>query len=223
MTNTINAGKVNFNVESAKDFRATMAIWHIFDFECKDVAKKYRNQIANRKGIIDADSECIEKKNFKMHDEQYYLDDIKEQNTRITELKAEHQAWLDAESANVKKVEALFSKALYKAYVESVDVPDAGWRATGYATALADLLSDNGLTPAWETIDVLYHAVKKCPGTGTTQAETGLHNRAQKEETWRKTIMGELCDLMGTLLPTYKFKNILTKAAKKAAKKAQNN
>ena len=44
----IASGKVQFNVSSAKDFRATMAIWHVFDFECKDYAKKYAFDRLNR-------------------------------------------------------------------------------------------------------------------------------------------------------------------------------
>lgn len=220
MTTTINAGKVNFNVTTGKDFRTTMAIWHVYDFESKDYAKKINTQIANRKSMIASNLEYIEKGNFKMHDKEWYEADNATHQACIEDYKAERKAWEDAQVENVKKAQALFPKSMWNAYIASAGTADGAWRTTPYADAIADFLRIQGFTPAWDTIDALYHAVAFRAGTGNTAVESGKHLTTQTETAWRKIFMGAVCDIMGDILPTYKFQYILTKAAKKAAKKA---
>lgn len=222
MTNTtISAGKVNFNVKEAKSFRDTMAIWHIFDFELADMRKKKSAEVANAKGIIKTDLELIEKKSFGIHDEQYYRNQIAQMTQNIADSEKRLADWQAEQDKNVSKVTAIFGKTLYKSYVASMEDENGAWRTSGYTQAIADLLAEQGLTPAWDTLDTLYHCVRKGKGTGSSKAETGKHNKPMSENVWRAVFMGELCDLMGAVLPKYKFINILTKAEKKALK-AQN-
>lgn len=218
---TISAGKVNFNVKEAKSFRETMAIWHIFDFELADMRKKKAQEVANAKGIIKTDLELIEKKSFGIHDEQYYRDQIAQMTQNIADSEKRLADWQVEQDKNVSKVTSIFGKTLYKSYVASMQDDPNAWRVSAYTQAIADLLAEQGLTPAWDTLNTLYHCVRKGKGTGSSKAETGKHNKAMTESMWRTVFMGELCDLMGTLLPKYKFIHILTKAEKKALK-AQN-
>lgn len=220
MTTTINAGKINFNVKSAKEFRDAMGLYHVFKFELADLRKKKSVEVKNAKGIIATDEELIEKKRFNLHPEEYYLAQIEDMRQAIADSEKRLADWQAEQDANVKKVEAIFTKALYKAYVASMtDEPNA-WASSAYTEALAEMLTAQGLTPAWDTLNVLYHINRERTGTGTTFAETGLHMTAQTERNWREALMGKLCDLMSGLLPTYKFLHILTKDEKKAAKKA---
>jgi len=222
MTNTtINAGKVNFNVKSAKAFRDTMAIWHIFDFELADLRKKKAQEVANAKGIIATNLELIDKKSFGIHDKAYYEDQIAQMEQNIRESEKRLSDWQAEQEKAVSKVTAIFGKTLYKSYVASMEDDNGAWRVSAYTQAIADLLTAQGLTPAWDTLDTLYHCVRKGKGTGSSKAETGKHNKAMTENMWRTVFMGELCDLMGDILPKYKFIHILTKAEKKALK-AQN-
>lgn len=212
----IKSGNVQFNASSAKDFRATMAIWHIFDFECKDFAKKYSNMIKGYKDIIATDSESIQKKNFATHDEAWFKADIADMERRIEEARKEFMVWKEQQAESVQKSEKLFSKTLYKAYVASLTEGDGAWASSAYTEALADLLEDNGLVPTWNTLDALYHAVSYRASTGTVSAKTGKHTMALTENAWRKVLMGRFCDLMGDVLPTYKFQHIIIKKAKSA-------
>lgn len=218
---TINAGKVNFNAKSAKGFRDLMAVWHIFDFEYDDMRKKKRQEVANAKGIIATDEELIEKKSFGQHDKAYYEDQIASMKQAIADSEKRLADWATEQEKTVSKTTSIFGKDLYKAYVASMSDDNGAWRVSPYTQAIADLLSSQGVTPAWDTLDTLYHCVRRGNGTGNTKAETGKHTKAQTESMWRKVFMGTVCDLMGNTLPTYKFKYILTKAEKKALK-AQN-
>lgn len=227
MANTrIESGKVQFNATSAKDFRATLAIWHVFDFECKDMAKKYAKTISNYKGIIATNTELIEKlaKGESIiggRTLESLTADNADMEKRIADTRAEFSAWKESQSESVKKSEKLFSKDLYKSYVASLAESDNAWRSSEYTAKLAELLANNGLTPCWDTLDELFHAVAYRPSTGSVAVETGNHVMALTENAWRKVLMGRLCDLMGATLPTYKFQHILTKAAKRAAKSAK--
>jgi len=219
MTNTtINAGKAQFNVKSAKSFRDTMAIWHIFDFELADLSKKKAQEIANAKGIIATDEELIEKKSFRQHPQEYYDHQIAQMRQNIADSEKRLDDWKSEQSANVAKVESIFPKSLYKLYVSSLDDENGAWRVSPYTQAIADLFADNGVTPAWDTLDTLYHCVRDAKGTGGSMAETKKHCKPQTEKMWRKIFMSKLCDLMADTLPTYKFLHILTKAEKKALK-----
>lgn len=222
MANTaINAGKVNFNVKTAKAFRDLMAIWHIFDFEYDDMRKKKVSQVKNAKGIIATNEELIAKKDFSLHDETYYQTQIASMRQSIADAEKRLADWKNEQEKTVEKTTAIFTKALYAEYVKFMAENDATWRVSAYTQAIADLLTENGLTPAWDTLDTLVHCVKMTNGTGSTKAETHKHLRPQTEGTWRKLFMATLCDLMGDILPTYKFRYILTKEERKAQRQAQ--
>lgn len=218
---TINGGKMNFNSKTAKAFRDSMGIWHVFKFELADLRKKKQAEVKNAKGIIATDLELIEKKSFSLHDKAYYEAQIADMEQAIRDSEKRLADWQAEQDANVKKVESIFTKSLYKLYVASLSDENGAWRVSGYTQALANLFVENGLTPAWDTLDTLYHLNRERTGTGNTFAETGMHMTANTERVWRDALMGKICDLMGNCLPNYKFKYILTKAEKKA-QKAQN-
>lgn len=222
MTNTIiNGGKVNWNSKSAKDFRANMAIYKLFEFELADLQKKKGNEIRNAQGIIATNQELIDKKSFGQHDKTYYEAQIAQMKQNIADSEKRLADWKAEQEKNVKKVEEIFTKDLYKAYVASINDDVNAWRVSGYTQALADMLASQGITPAWDTLNTLYNVNRERPSTGSNKAETGLMMQAQTERTWRKSLMSKICDLMGDILPKYKFLHILTKAEKKAQKKAQ--
>lgn len=217
---TIMSGKVNFNTKEAKSFRDTLAIWHIFDFEVDDMRAKKRAEIRNAQGIIATNRDLIANNRFAQHDQKYYEDQIAQMEQAISDSKERLQKWESEQIVNVSKVESIFTKNLYLSYVKSLSEKDGAWRVSEYTEKIAGLLSENGLVPAWDTLESLYYSVREDKGTGSTKAETGSHNKPFSEKKWRAIFMGKLCGLMGNTLPTYKFRNILTKAEKKALKKS---
>lgn len=227
MTNTtINAGRINWNVKEAKDFRATMGLWHVFTFELADLRKKKQNEVRNAMGIIATNQELIDKKSFGIHDKAYYEAQIAQMKQNIADSEKRLSDWQKSEEKNAQKAESIFSRDLYKLYVASLNDDNNAWRVSAYTQGLADLFASQGLTPSWDTLDTLYHLNRERTGTGTTYAKTGLHMTANTERVWRKALMGKICDLIVTadknLLPNYKFLHIMTKEQKKAQKKAQS-
>ena len=227
MTNAIiNAGRINWNVKDAKEFRATMGFYHVFKFELADLRRKKANEVKNAKGIIATNRELIDKKSFGQHDKAYYEAQIAQMNQNIADSEKRLSDWQSAQDANVKKAESIFTRELYKTYVASMDDDVNAWRVSAYTQALENVLQAQGLTPAWDTLNTLYHVERERVGTGNTFAETGRHMTAQTEKKWRDALMGKICDLIldadANLLPTYKFLHILTKDQKKELKKAQN-
>lgn len=215
--NTIKSGKTQFNVAEAKSFRDTLAVWHVYDFELSDEVERRNKTIKNCKGLIASNLELIEKleKGEKIVGD-YTVADLTAQNAqfeqKIADARETLKKWEEGQKSAVDKATALFSKSLYLAYADYINNDNE----SAYSDAICDFLSDNGLTPCADTVAALIKAVGENKGTGASKAETGKHNRAYAEKTWRQIFMGKVCDIMGNVLPTYKFKNILTREQKKA-------
>lgn len=222
MANTIKSGRTQFNVAEAKSFRDTLAVWHVYDFELSDEVAKRNKTISNCKGLIASNLELIEKiQNGEKIIGSYTVESLTQQNTefeqKIADARATLQKWADGQKSAVDKATALFSKSLYLAYVGYIN----DGNESAYSDAICEFLSDNGLTPCTDTVKALVQCVGNNRGTGSTKAETHKHNRAYSEKIWRQIFMGGVCDIMGSVLPTYKFKNILTREQKKALKSAK--
>lgn len=215
--NTIKSGKTQFNVAEAKSFRDTLAVWHVYDFELSDEVERRNKTIRNCKGLIASNIELMEKleKGEKIVGD-YTVDDLKAQNAqfeqKIADARETLKKWEEGQKSAVDKATALFTKSLYLAYADYIN----NGNESAYSDAICDFLTDNGLTPCADTVAALIKSVGENKGTGASKAETGKHNRAYAEKTWRQIFMGKVCDIMGNVLPTYKFKNILTREQKKA-------
>ena len=217
MANTIKSGRTQFNVAEAKSFRDTLAVWHVYDFELSDEVSKRNKTINNCKGLIASNLELIEKlQNGEKIIGSNTIESLTQQNAefeqKIADACATLQKWADGQKSAVDKATALFPKSLYLAYVGYITDD----KESAYSDAICEFLSDNGLTPCSETVSALVASVGENKGTGSSKAESGKHNRAFSERQWRQIFMGKVCDLMGNILPTYKFKNILTREQKKA-------
>ena len=222
MANTIKSGRTQFNVAEAKSFRDTLAVWHVYDFELSDEVAKRNKTISNCKGLIASNLELIEKiQNGEKIIGSYTVESLTQQNTefeqKIADARTTLQKWADGQKSAVDKATALFSKSLYLAYVGYINDDNE----SAYSDAICEFLSDNGLTPCTDTVKALVQCVGNNRGTGSTKAETHKHNRAYSEKIWRQIFMGGVCDIMSSVLPTYKFKNILTREQKKALKSAK--
>ena len=219
---TIKSGRTQWNVTEAKAFRDTLAVWHVYDFELDDEKSKRNKTINNCKGLIASNLDLIEKlQNGEKIIGKYTVESLAQQNAdfeqKIADARATLQKWVDGQKSAVDKATALFPKSLYLAYVDYA----CNGNESAYSDAICEFLTDNGLTPCSETVDALIKCIKHNRGTGSTKVETSKHNRAFSEGIWRQVFMGEVCDLMGSVLPTYKFKNILTREQKKALKSAK--
>lgn len=219
MANTMKEGRIQWNSKEAKDFRDIMALWHTYDFELEDERKKRNNSISNAKGIIASNIEILSARESGKTAGivcDFTDDELREQcatmEQKIADARATLDKWIVGQESARKSAEALFPKTLYTAYVQYISDDNA----ESYSQAIADTLSACGVTPAVDTVRSLTLAVGSAKGTGTTKAETHKHNRAFGEKQWRQIFMGAVCDLMGDVLPVYKFKNILTRAERRA-------
>lgn len=225
MTNTtitmesIKKGNCQFNVTSAKSFRTTLAKWHNATFKIADELLAKNDRVKALRTLIDSNSKLIDKLNNgesiigskSLADLQSEIDtwnaSIKSENDAMTELRK-------AQSDRMSKAEELVSKDLYNAYVESVNAT-----TDAYTLAIGQFLSDNGIEPCIDTINMLITAVGKKTNSARNMCKTGKHNGTYSFQSWRKIFLGELCDLMGDTLPIYKFAYVLTDKRAKAENK----
>lgn len=226
MSRTLENGKMQYNVATAKDFRTKLAKWHNADFELAVAIDKRADAIANKKAAIEDHESSIEKmKNGTMLSSGMTIEErltaieslkgeIKSENDAVTELrKAQETRYADAH--------ALLTADLHKAYVAYIKEG----KRDEYVDALCKFFEDNGLTPAKDSIDMFVACVGKKKATKNTKLKDKKHNDAFTFKPWRDIFLGEICDVMGDALPIDKYiyqtmeERMAIKKAKADAKK----
>lgn len=226
MGRNLQSGKMQYNVATAKDFRAKLAKWHNADFELAVAIDKRADAIANKKAAIADHESSIEKmKNGTMLSSGMTIEErlaaiesikgeIKSENDTVAELrKAQETRYADAH--------ALLTADLHKAYVAYIK---EGKREE-YVEELCKFFESNGLTPASASIDEFVACVGKKKATKNYKLANKKHNDAFTFKPWRDIFLGELCDVMGDALPIDKYiyqtmeERVAIKKAKAEAKK----
>lgn len=219
-------GKMQYNVGTAKEFRAKLSKWHNADFELAVAIDKRADAIANKKAAIKNEEDCIEKMqngtmltSGKSIEErrasiEMLLAEIKSENDTVAELrKAQTERYADAH--------ALLTADLHKAYVAYVKEE----KREEYADALCVFFESNGLTPKKDSIDLFVACVGKKKATKNVKLKDKKHNDAFAFKPWKDIFLGEICDVMGDALPIDKYiyqtmqERIAIKQAKLDAKK----
>lgn len=202
-TITVNEGFCQFNVKTAKDLRVTLAKWHNATFEIADELLAKNDRVKALRTLIDSNNALIaklEKGESIISDKS--ITDLQTENAEFeAKIKSENDAMAEyrkAQSDRLESAEKLVTKELYNAYVGTDDL--------SYFDAIAQFLSDNGITPCKGTITLLVLAIGKKTNSARNMCKTGKHNGNFAFNQWRKIFLGELCDMMGDTLPLYKFK-----------------
>lgn len=216
MNNTtieIKKGNCQFNAESAKKFRSTLAKWHNASFEIADELLQKNDRVKALRTLVKSNDTLIEKLNkgesiIGSKTVAELQTEIDGWNEQIATENAQMAEYRKAQSARFKEAEDLVSKSIYEAYCGESEV--------SYTDAIATFLSNNGIEPCKGTIGLLILAIGKKSASARQMCKSGKHNTTFSFQQWRKIFLGELCDIMGDCLPLYKFTYVLVDKRKKA-------
>lgn len=214
-TITIKKGNCQFNATSAKDFRATLAKWHNATFKIADEVLAKNDRVKNYRGLIASNFALIDKlnKGEKIISNKSVKDlqsEIDAWTISIDKENADMAEYRNAQKSRIEEGEKLVDKSIYEAY--------CGEGEMSYTDAIATFLSDNGIEPCKDTIGLLILAIGKKSASARQMCKSGKHNTTFSFQQWRKIFLGELCDMMGDVLPLYKFTYILKDNRKKSDK-----
>lgn len=207
---SIKSGKMQYNVKTGKDFRATMAKWHNADFELAEEILRKSDRVKAHRTLIDSNNELIAK--LEKGETIIGCKNVADLQAEIAEWEAkiahENEALAEFKKAQADRYEsarALLSKELHKAYVDYVTLGERD----AYVVALADFFDANGLEPAMDSLNEFVAVVGKKKNSARQKVKTGNHNGAISYQAWRDIFLGEICDVMGDALPLYKFTYVL--------------
>ena len=214
---TIKAGKMQFNVKSAKDFRATLAKWHNADFELAEELLRKNDRVKALRTLIDSNNDLIAKlENGEKIIGTKTVDDLKAEivawEDQIAKENSEMAEYRKAQAERYKEAHDLLSKDMHKAYDDFV----TNGNRDGYVLALANFFAENGLEPAMDSLNEFVAAVGKKKNSARQKVKTGKHNGCVSYQAWRDIFLGEICDVMGDALPLYKFTYVLKEKREKA-------
>lgn len=216
---SIKDGKIQYNVKSAKDFRATMSKWHNADFELAEEILRKNDRVKAIRTLVNSNNDLIAKlENGESIIGNKTVEDLRSEiATWEEQIKSENNALTEyrkAQATRYEEARALLSKELHGAYVDFV----TNGNRDGYILALANFFDENGLEPAIASLNDFVSVVGKKKNSARQKVKTGSHNGSISYQAWRDIFLGEICDVMGDALPLYKFTYVLKeKRAKKDA------
>ena len=217
-TITINKGNCQFNTTSAKAFRATLAKWHNATFKIADELLAKNDRVKNYRGLITSNLALIDKLNkgekiISDKSVKVLQSEIDAWTTSIDKENADMTEYRNAQKSRIEEGEKLVDKSIYEEYVATIDTDK-----TTYVNAIANFLQSNGVAPCTDTINALIASVGKKSASARQSCKSGKHNTTFSFNQWRKIFLGELCDMMGDVLPLYKFMYVLKDNRKKSDK-----
>ena len=215
---TIKSGKMQFNVKTAKDFRATLAKWHNADFELAEKILERNDRVRTIKDMMDTNTSDLEKiekgENGVLRTKEVIEKENADFQSRIDVYNNELTEYRKAQEERYKGAHDLLTKDMYNAYVDF----EKNGNRDGYILAFANFFQENGLEPAMASLDEFIASVGKKKNSSRQKVKDGKHNGVFSYNAWRDIFLGEICDVMGDALPLYKFTYVLKdKRAKKDA------
>lgn len=214
--------KAQFNVTSAKAFRATIAKYDDARVDIAMEIQRRNDRVASIRGMIATNGDRIEK-----------LDAVKEAH-KIADIEAESAKFsaeidtLNAELSDYKKAQAsrlagglaLVTEDLYKAYsAYTVDAENGDLREA-LCLAVEKFLTDNGVVSGVMTVEALVSTMgNKGNGYGGKNGEyaTGKCVRAKTKDTFTKDFLVNLISIMRSVnaLPAKKYSYVPVKMRNK--------
>lgn len=212
---------MQLNTTTMKNFRNSLALWHIADFIIADEVCQKNARVKSYQTLIASNTAMIEKI---QNGEKSVLKSKDELSAEITKW----ESAINAENESIKKFRTEQEKDLKKGYdLVSKELMDAirGYMGNIYdATKSAELVSalvkwftDNGAKDAdAESVMPYIKALGLKKASARQKCINGTHNAVQSDKAIRDIFLGAICDEpnMKKVLPIHKFVTIIEKKSK---------
>lgn len=214
---------LQMNTKEMKNFRDTIAKWHIADFDCKDERITKATVIKSYTGLIETNETRIKKLSGPENETKRkdLRAEIKTFEQAIQSEKDRVKAHVDAQAKNFEAGRALVTDALVEAFEAYLDdIYDDG-KETALLEAIVKFFTDNGAKGV--TVDDVKKYIRPIGRKGASARQsclTGKHTTRDKGNKLKDAFLGALCDdpAFIALLPVYSWTNKIEKKAKKQDK-----
>lgn len=212
--------KINWANPQYKEFKDTLSLWHIADFEHADISKDSQKELANIEGMINTNLELIKNAKSNVCSDKRTVADVKAENESFAQRYIDRQKYYkklkDEQTDIMKKVEAMLDSKLMQAidtWTKGVYTDKADEELQ---VAFAEWLQRQGITEATKD-NVVYYTrqlgFKK--GTISSKMKTSNHNAMWRDRDIRMLILGAICDdpCVKAVLPLKKWRNVIERKA----------
>ena len=215
---------LQLNTKELKNFRDTIAKWHIADFDCKDERITKATVIKSYQGLIETNETRIAK--LKGPENEVARKDLRAENKgfeqKIQSEKDRVKAHVDAQATNFEAGRSLVTDALVgklEAYLD--DIYD-DTKEDELLQAVVDFFTTNGAKGVVkDDVRKYIRPIGKRGASARQSCLTGKHTTRDKGNKLKDAFLGGLCDdpAFISLLPVYSWTN---KIEKKGNKEAEN-
>lgn len=216
---------LNLNEKALKDFRDTLALYHIADFNKADADVTKNKYVKNLQGSIKTNYERM----AKIENGDKTLGDVTIES--LQEEIEEFQAKIDKEVKRIKALKAEYDKDIAKG--EEL-VPDVLVNAmikcaknafdadaeSQFVSELVNWFKTNGASKVvaddvQRYARIAYSAIRINSSKG--KCELDMHNGVEKDKKARQLFLNAICDepTMRSILPIYKWQNVISKKTRK--------
>lgn len=213
---------INLNAKELKNFRDTLALYHIADFKKADADVSKSSYIRSRQVLIDSNAESIAKIDASKGQIKTIGGKSKKQ---IEEQTAEFRREIDAKRAEISALKEEYDKDLQKGLAlitEDLRAALKGYVTDIYNTQAESALYDavvawfkeNGATSASKLdIACFIRPLGVVRGSARTKCMTDKHTRSVGGKTLDELFLGIVCDepTVKKLLPIHKWENVIEK------------
>ena len=211
---------LQLNAKELKNFRDTLAKWHIADFDSKDEKITKSTRINALKGLIATNQTIIDKSKDKA-EIQLRTDEIKEWEKKIEEETARVKKHMEAQAPNFEAGRKLITDELVEKFEAYLDDIYNDEKEAELLQAIADWFIANGATGV--VADDVRKYLRPLGRKGASARQSCLTNRHTTREKGVKlkdAFLGALCDdeSVISLLPVYSWTNKIENKSKKKDK-----
>lgn len=212
---------LQINTKELKNFRDTIAKWHIADFDCKDERITKQKTVKSLEALIETNDQRIKK--LAGDENKAKREDIRKESKefaqRIQTEKDRVKAHVDAQQKNFDAGRALVTDALVEAFEAYLDDIYDDSKETALLNAVVEFFTKNGAKGV--TVDDVKKYIRPIGRKGASARQsclTGKHTTRDKGNKLKDAFLGALCDdpAFIALLPVYSWTNKIEKKAKKS-------
>ena len=214
---------LQLNTKELKNFRDTIAKWHIADFDCKDERITKAAYIKNYQGLIETNEQRISKLKGAEHEAQRkdLRTEIKSFEQKIQAEVDRVKAHVDAQAKNFEAGRALINDDLlgkFETYLDDIynDAVEAD-----LLNAIAQwFIKQGAVGVVADDVRKYLRPIGRKGASAKKSCETGKHTTRDKGNKLRDAFLGGLCDGPNfvSLLPVYSWTNKIEKKVKKSDK-----
>lgn len=214
---------LQLNTKEMKNFRDTIAKWHIADFDCKDERITKQATIKSLQTLIDTNEQRIKKLTGEANAAKRaeIRKESKEFEQKIQAEKDRVKAHIDAQAKNFDAGRALVTEGLLEkleAYLDNIYDDKAEQELLEAVVAFFTKNGAVGVTT--EDVKKYIRPIGKKGASARMSCMTGKHTTRDKGNKLKDAFLGALCDDAAfiSLLPVYSWTNKIEKKAKKSDK-----